>query len=88
MTASTADRRPGGRPPARHPACCCEEPFAALGSARPALDAALVAYAVFGRLAELLWQGAHADRAEVDHLVDFCLGAVTGAQGAAESTAP
>ena len=41
---------------------------------RPELDAALVAHAVFGRLAELLWQGAHADRAEVDHLVDFCLG--------------
>ena len=52
------------------------EPFAELGSTRPELDAALVAHAVFGRLAELLWQGAQADSAEVDHLVDFCLGAV------------
>ncbi len=59
------------------PAGLLAEPFAALGSARPELDAALVAHAVFGRLAELLWQGAHADRAEVDHLVEFCLGAVS-----------
>jgi AcrR family transcriptional regulator len=59
------------------PAGLLAEPFAALGSARPELDAALVAHAVFGRLAELLWQGAHADRAEVDHLVAFCLGAVS-----------
>ena len=36
-----------------------------------------IAHAVFGRLAELLWQGAHADRAEVDHLVDFSLAAVS-----------
>lgn len=53
------------------------EPFTAIGSARPDFDAALVAHAVFGRLAELLWQGAYADRAEVDHLVDFCLNAVS-----------
>ena len=31
---------------------------------------------VFGRLSELLWDGTHADPAEVDHLVAFCLGAV------------
>ncbi len=68
------------RPPAPRPATLLEEPFAALGSTRPELDAALVAHAVFGRLAELLWQGAHADRAEVDHLVDFCLGAVSSAR--------
>jgi AcrR family transcriptional regulator len=53
-----------------------EAPFTALGSTRPELDAALAAHAVFGRLSELLWDGAHADPAEVDHLVDFCLGAV------------
>jgi hypothetical protein len=52
-------------------------PFTALGSARPELDAALVAHAVFGRLAELLWQGAQADPAEIDHLVDFSLGAIS-----------
>lgn len=73
----------GGSAPGRDaanaaPAALLAEPFAALGSARPGLDAALVAHAVFGRLAELLWQGAHADAAELDHLVAFCLGAVTG----------
>ncbi|HLM18188.1 MAG TPA: TetR/AcrR family transcriptional regulator [Acidimicrobiia bacterium] len=68
-----------GRPSANAaPGALLEEPFAALGSARPALDAALVAHAVFGRLAELLWLATHADAAEVDHLVDFALGAVSG----------
>ncbi len=75
----------GGSTPGRQvasaaPGTLLEEPFAALGSALPQLDAALVAHAVFGRLAELLWQGAHADRTEVDHLVDFCLGAVSRAR--------
>jgi AcrR family transcriptional regulator len=60
------------------PAGLLAEPFAALGSARPELDAALAAHAVFGRLAELLWQGTHADAAELDHLAAFCLGAVRG----------
>ena len=68
---------PGRQAASAAPGTLLEEPFAALGSTRPELDAALVAHAVFGRLAELLWQGAHADRAEVDHLVDFCLGAVS-----------
>lgn len=72
----------GGSAPAREaanaaPGVLLREPFAALGSARPELDAALVAHAVFGRLSELLWQGEHADRAEVDHLVEFCLAAVS-----------
>jgi AcrR family transcriptional regulator len=72
----------GGSAPGREvanaaPAGLLREPFAALGSPRPELDAALVAHAVFGRLAELLWQGAHADADEVDHLVAFCVGAVT-----------
>ena len=71
----------GGTAPARQaasaaPGVLLEEPLAALGSARPELDASLAAPAVFGRLAELLWRGEHADRAEVDHLVDFCLRAV------------
>jgi AcrR family transcriptional regulator len=52
------------------------EPFAALGSTRPELDATLVAHAVFGRLAELLWQGAQASPDEIDHLVAFSLGAI------------
>jgi AcrR family transcriptional regulator len=59
------------------PGVLLREPFAELGSTRPELDAALVAHAVFGRLSELLWMSKHADRAEVDHLVDFCLAAVS-----------
>ncbi len=75
-----AGSAPGRQAASAAPGTLLEEPFAALGSTRPALDAALVAHAVFGRLAELLWQGARADRAEVDHLVDFCLGAVSSAR--------
>jgi AcrR family transcriptional regulator len=72
----------GGSAPAREaanaaPGILLREPFAALGSTRPELDAALVAHAVFGRLSELLWQGEHADRDEVNHLVEFCLRAVS-----------
>jgi AcrR family transcriptional regulator len=67
---------PGRQAANAAPGALLAEPFAALGSTRPELDAALVAHAVFGRLAELLWQGAQADAAELDHLVDFCLGAI------------
>jgi AcrR family transcriptional regulator len=75
----------GGSAPAREaanaaPGVLLREPFAALRSTRPELDAALVAHAVFGRLSELLWQGEHADRAEVDHLVEFCVAAVSRAR--------
>jgi AcrR family transcriptional regulator len=66
-----------GRTVARaEPGRLLEAPFAELGSARPELDASLAAHAVFGRLSELLWAGTHADAAEIDHLVDFCLGAL------------
>jgi AcrR family transcriptional regulator len=59
------------------PGVLLREPFAALGSDRPELDAALVTHAVFGCLSDHLWEGSHADRGEVDHLVDFCLAAVS-----------
>ena len=70
-----------GRTVARaEPGRLLEAPFAALGSARPELDAALAAHAVFGRLSELLWAGTHAAAAEIDHLVAFCLGAVSASR--------
>jgi AcrR family transcriptional regulator len=72
----TGGSAPGNQAARVTPAGLLEEPFAALGSTRPAFDAALVAHAVFGRLAELLWLGAQADAAEIDHLVGFCVGAV------------
>jgi AcrR family transcriptional regulator len=52
------------------------EPFAALGSREPELDAALAAHATFGKLADYLWQQSRPTPAEVDHIVDFCLAAV------------
>jgi AcrR family transcriptional regulator len=54
------------------------EPFAALGSTAPELDASLVTHAVVGKLADHLWAGAKPTRAETDHLVAFCLRAVRG----------
>ncbi len=52
------------------------EPFAALGSAAPELDAMLAAHATFGLLSDLLWEGAEPAEAEVDRVTAFCLGAV------------
>jgi AcrR family transcriptional regulator len=53
------------------------EPFAALGSDAPDLDAALAAHATLGLLSDCLWRGAPVGRAETDHVVDFCLRAVS-----------
>jgi len=53
------------------------EPFAALGSVDPDADATLVAHAAVGMLSDYLWRRAHPTAAEVDHLVEFCLAAVT-----------
>lgn len=55
------------------------EPFAALGSRDPAADAVLAAHAAVGLLSDLLWQRARPTRAQVDHMLAFCLTAVTGA---------
>jgi len=54
------------------------EPFAALGSANPQLDAALAAHATFGLLSDCLWRRVQPTRAEVSHVADFCLRALTG----------
>ncbi len=54
-------------------AALLEAPFAELGSSRPELDAELVGLAIVGRLAEHLWAKSRAPRAELDHLVGFCL---------------
>ncbi len=60
-------------------AALLHEPFAVLGSADPVLDASLVAHAVVGRLADHLWQQVRPARAEIDHIVAFCL--TVGARG-------
>jgi hypothetical protein len=52
------------------------EPFTALGSATPELDAALAAHATLGLLSDCLWREAQPTRAEVERVTTFCLGAV------------
>ena len=74
-------RRPGRRRAGTSPAApwrrSCTQPFAALGSTDPELDAALAAHATFGKLSDYLWQGTQPSPAEIDHIVDFCLDAIT-----------
>ena len=54
------------------------EPFAALGSRDPSLDASLVAHATLGKVAEYLWAARAPSRAEVEKVVAFALKATTG----------
>ena len=53
------------------------EPFAALGSADPDLDASRAAHAIIGKLSDHLWQRTRPSRAETEHIVAFYLAAVT-----------
>jgi AcrR family transcriptional regulator len=54
------------------------EPFAALGSTDPELDASLAAHATLGKLADHLWQQVKPTPAEVDAIAAFCLRAAAG----------
>jgi AcrR family transcriptional regulator len=58
-----------------------EEPFAALGSDTPELDAALAAHATLGTLSDLLWRRVEPTRAEVDRVTGFCVRAVARSSG-------
>jgi AcrR family transcriptional regulator len=53
------------------------EPFAALGSADPELDALLAAHATLGRLSDHLWQRSQPARPEVVRITEFWLAAVS-----------
>ena len=53
------------------------EPFTALGSDTPELDAGLAAHATFGLLSDCLWQRVQPTPAEVKRVATFCLRAVT-----------
>ena len=57
-------------------AALLHEPFTALGSVDPQLDASLVAHATIGKLSDHLQQGVRPGRGEVQHVVDFCMRAV------------
>jgi hypothetical protein len=48
-----------------------------LGSADPETDASLVAHATVGTISDYLWQRTTPGPAEVDHIVEFCLRAIT-----------
>jgi AcrR family transcriptional regulator len=62
---------------ARSPlATLLRDPFEELGSRDPELDASLAAHAVLGKLADSLWHRTRPTRAEVEHVVGFCLAAV------------
>jgi AcrR family transcriptional regulator len=54
------------------------EPFAALGSPDPSMDASLVAHATLGKVAEYLWAVEAPSRGEVEKVVAFVLRAATG----------
>ena len=58
-------------------AALLREPFAALGSSDPDLDASLAAHATFGQLTDFLWRRARPTRSDIDHIIEFCVGAVT-----------
>jgi AcrR family transcriptional regulator len=59
------------------------EPFAALGSADPELDASLAAHAVVGKISDCLWRRVTPSAAEIGHITAFCLRAVTPRPAAA-----
>jgi AcrR family transcriptional regulator len=53
------------------------EPFAALGSPDPDLDASLVAHAIVGMMSEYLWRRMRPTAAEITRATEFSLAAVT-----------
>ncbi len=55
------------------------EPFAALGSADPALDASLATNATMGLLSDCLLRRVSPSRDEIAHVASFCLRAVSAA---------
>lgn len=52
------------------------QPFAALGSDAPELDASLAAHATLGMLSDCLWRRVEPNRADVERVAAFCLRAV------------
>ena len=68
--------------PSTRLAALLHEPFARLGSVDPVFDAALVAHAVFGKLADYLAARVEPAVADVERIGDFCLKVVTPVAGA------
>jgi hypothetical protein len=49
------------------------DPLTELGRVPPELHATLATHAVVGILSDHLWRGTRPTRAEIDHVVAFCL---------------
>jgi hypothetical protein len=58
-------------------AALLHEPFAALGSTTPEMDASLVAHATLGKVSDYLWAGKRPTRDEIEHITEFCIDAAS-----------
>lgn len=76
--ASSGGAAPGHHPAAGPLAVLLHEPFAALGSADPAVEASLAAHATLGQLTDHLWRRAEPTDADIDQITRFLLRGVTG----------
>jgi len=74
--------------PAASLAPLLREPFAQLGSPNPDADAMLAAHAAVGTLSDFLSQRVRPTRADIDHVAEFCLAAVTSRPRSASTTKP
>ena len=63
----------GGHNAAAPLAALLHEPFAALGSTSPELEASLVAHALTGKLSDHLWARTKPSRSELDRITNFCI---------------
>ncbi len=63
--------------PAASLATLLHEPFEQLGGSDPPTTAMLVAHAAVGLLSDCLWERVRPTRAQIDHVVDFCLASVS-----------
>jgi AcrR family transcriptional regulator len=71
---SVGDGMTAGRHNASVPlAALLHEPFAALGSLTPELDASLVTHATLGKVSDYLWAAQRPTREEIEHITNFCI---------------
>jgi AcrR family transcriptional regulator len=73
LTERASEQRPS---PAASLATLLHAPLREMGSAHPEADATLIAHATIGLLSDFLWERARPTRAQIEHVVQFCLAAV------------
>ncbi len=74
LTERASEQRPS---PAASLATLLHDPLSQLGSTDPGADAILIAHAAIGLLSDCLWERARPTRKQIEHVVRFCLAAVT-----------